>query len=221
MESNAHLVLVDDEANALQMYTIILRKEGYLVHEFLSGMDAISFLKFTDKRIELIITDLNMPYMDGLTFIKQIRKLPEYKATPFIILTAVNDNLFQLDALQYGAIDYISKPIQNDLFLAKVQSIVRSYRRNALNQNILLRGDQTMFSLEEIIEYSEQERVSGYAFVNHLNEHGMITFEKGVLKEIRFGKSKDTAAFEKMKSWNQYKFLIIRGAYNPETPYFL
>jgi len=64
MDTRAHILLIDDDPSTLQMYTFLLRKEDLYVHEFLSALDALAFLKFTDKFIELIISDLNMPLMD-------------------------------------------------------------------------------------------------------------------------------------------------------------
>lgn len=219
--SKTNIVLVDDDPGTLQMYALLLSKQDYYVHKFLSAIDALSFLRFTDKSIELIIADLNMPLMDGLKFIQQVRNVPACISTPFVFLTALDDSNFRLRAYQEGAIDYIHKPIQNELFLAKVDAIVRSYLLHALNQNILLKGTKKTFSVEEIISYCEQEQIDGYATIVAQDGEGILMFENGHLAEISAGSLKDSDAFEQMGSWNEFRFLIARGQFNPSATIFL
>ncbi len=221
MESKAHILLIDDDPDALQMYTFLLRKQGMYVHEFLSALDALAFLKFTDNFIELIISDLNMPIMDGLKFVHQVRALNRYIHTPFLFLSAVDNTSIKLDAYKYGVLDYIQKPVDNDVFIAKLQSILQSYRINSLKNNIILQGSQRTFSLEEIIQYCEQEKVNGYAFIQSDDEQGHFLFEKGMLKQIICGELNESDAFEAMSSWKKYKFLIARGNFNPAAAQFL
>ena len=221
MSEKSNLVLVDDDPNTLQMYTLLLSKQDIYTHKFLSAIDALSFLRFTDKPIDLIITDLNMPGMDGLKFISQVRAIPAHLTTPFVFLTAVDDQNFMLEAYKFGAIDYIQKPVDNGLFIAKVKSLITSYRLNALKHNILLKGNHNIFSIEEIIQYCEQEQLSGYALISDVQDEGLLIFEKGVLKEISSEGLKETQAFEKMGLWKEFRFLIARGKFNPVAIQFL
>lgn len=221
MKEKSNLVLVDDDPNTLQMYAFLLGKQDIYIHKFLSAIDALSFLHFTDKPIDLIITDLNMPRMDGLKFITQVRAIPEHLTTPFVFLTAVDDQIFRLEAYKFGAIDYIQKPIENELFVAKVKSIITSYRLNALKHNILLKGNHHTFSIENIIQYCEQEQLSGYAFISSVQDDGLLIFEKGMLKEVSSEGLKETQAFEKMGLWKEFRFLIARGKFNPVAIQFL
>lgn len=221
MEYKGHVLLVDDEPNTVEMYTLLLRKRGYYVSPFLSSMEALSFLRFTDKKIDLIIADLNMPLMDGLEFLKKVKKISGFLTTPFIFLTAIDDHGFHLDAYHSGALDYLQKPIDNELLLAKVDSIIHSYQMNELQNKIIMRGTQQTFAIEEIIQYCEQEKVNGYALISHHSRKGLITFEKGMLKEIHFEDLRDTSAFEKMKSWRSYRFIIVQGEYSPQAEQFL
>ncbi len=216
-----NIVMVDDDQKILQMYALLLSKQNYHVHKFLNAIDALSFLRFTDKPIELIIADLNMPLMSGLKFIKQVHNIPSCISIPFVFLTAVHDSNFKLKAYREGAIDYIQKPIQNELFIAKVNAIVRSYLLNALSQNILLKGTQKTFTVEEIISYCEQEQIEGYVSIVSKEGEGFLMFDHGHLGDIRAGNLKDSDAFEKMISWQEFRFLIARGKYNPSATIFL
>ncbi len=221
MESKAHILLIDDDSDTLQMYTFLLRKQDMYVHEFLSPLDALAFLRFTDIFIEMIISDLNMPLMDGLKFVRQVRSLSRYIHTPFLFLSAVNNASIKLDAYRNGVIDYVQKPVDNELFIAKIESILQSYRLNSLKNNIILQGSQRIFSLEEIIQFCEQEKVNGFAFIRNKPNQGQFQFEKGVLKHIICGELTESAAFETMSSWKTYKFLIARGKFNPAAAQFL
>ena len=221
MQNKGNILLVDDEAEVLSMYKRLLREFGFYIHDFLSPLDALSFLKFTDKNIELIITDLNMPIMDGLQFVKKIRKIPNFLGTPIVYLTGIDDQNLKLAAFRYGAVDYLQKPINTQLFIAKINSIIHSYRLNTFQPSILMKGNQKTFSVEEIIKYCEQEKISGFAAIVHDQDQGQLTFEKGVLKEITTDGLTDSDAFEKMLSWPEFRFLIARGPFNESAVQFL
>ena len=220
-EQTGHILLVDDEPHALKMYALLLRNTGYTVHGFLSSVEALSFLRFTEKPIELIITDLNMPQMDGLRFLKQVRQTPDYLPTPFMFLSAIDDKNFRLKAYQDGALDYLQKPIDNSVFMAKVNSVINAFRILALRHTILFSGNQDTFSIEEILQYCEQEKVDGFTFIAGLENDGYLVFEKGMVKEISTQGLSDSDAFEKISSWKQYRFIIARGLYNPGAALFL
>ncbi len=217
----ANIILIDDDPDTLQMYSLLLEKEGFYIHKFLSAVDALSFLRFTTINIDLIIADLNMPEMDGLKFLAQMRTIQKHFSTPFIFLSALSDQNYILQAYKFGAVDYIQKPVENDLFVAKINAVIDSYLLNVLKSRIVLKGSHKTFSLEEIIGFCEQEQVSGYAFISGIAGEGLLLFEKGILKTISAGELKETAAFEKMNIWKNYRFLIARGRFNSATRKFL
>ena len=111
MKQTYDILLVDDEAQTLQLISSILQVGGYRLHTFLNAQDALSFLKFTDKTIHLIIADVNMPYMNGVSFLKRVKLLSKFRTTPFLFLSAIGDRKIQLQAYKEGAIDYIEKPV--------------------------------------------------------------------------------------------------------------
>jgi len=214
MENKANIVLVDDEPEILQMFCEILRKDGYIVQDFLSAMEALAFLRFTDRVIDLIITDLNMPVMDGLKFVSQIRKISAFVSTPVIFLSAITDLNYHLQAYKEGAIDYIQKPVSNEIFLLKINSILQSYRLNSLKNNTIDYGEKKKLSLEEILAFCENEGLNGFAFFATGKKYAVITFEKGLLKEINSAMLSGPEAFEDIESWPNYRYFIIRGKYS-------
>ncbi|TXH41563.1 MAG: response regulator, partial [Burkholderiaceae bacterium] len=77
------VMIVDDSASLRQVVSIALKDAGYQVLEATDGEDALA--KLTGQKIHLIISDVNMPRMDGLTFLSKVKQLPSYKFTPVIM----------------------------------------------------------------------------------------------------------------------------------------
>ncbi|MEK6726428.1 MAG: response regulator [Deltaproteobacteria bacterium] len=113
MSKNAdHILVVDDEKDTCLLLNQVLEREGYIVDSANSGVEALNILK--NKKISLVITDLKMPEMDGLTLIREARKL-KTKAK-FIMMTAYGEIETYLDAINIGAFDYLNKPMEiNDI----------------------------------------------------------------------------------------------------------
>lgn len=104
------ILVVDDEKDTCVFLSQLLEKEGYIVNTATSGKEAISIFK--KERVDLVITDLKMPEMDGLALLKESKRLgPE---TKFIIMTAYGEIETYLDAINLGAFDYLSKPMEID-----------------------------------------------------------------------------------------------------------
>ena len=85
------ILAVDDSASIRQMVSFTLKSAGYDVVEAVDGMDGLE--KAKSRSINLVLTDQNMPRMDGLTLIKSLRATPQYKATPILMLTTESRNL--------------------------------------------------------------------------------------------------------------------------------
>ncbi len=108
MAKNTHILVVDDEKDTCLLLSQVLEKEGYDVDTASSGKEALSILK--KKKINLVITDLKMPEMDGLTFLREARKLKS--KAKFIMMTAYGEIETYLDAINLGAFDYLNKPME-------------------------------------------------------------------------------------------------------------
>ncbi len=209
------IVLVDDEKDTLDFLSSLFQENGFNPHSFLNGKEALTFLESTKEKIYLILCDIKMPGMDGLQFHKKVRTLPAYADIPFLFLSAVNDKDIRLKAFKQGAIDYISKPIDNDILLAKIRSMLHFYARVRIANDTIMKGDQGTLSVEDIITYCEVDKISGYVLLYNKKEPGIMLFNKGVLGTIRCGTKKDAAAFEILTGWKDYWFHIIRGSFDP------
>jgi two-component system chemotaxis response regulator CheY len=103
-------LIVDDSTSIRQMLGFTLREAGFQVIEGVDGSDALQTLE--GKRVDLIITDLNMPVMDGLTFIRAARGRAETKFTPILMLTTESHPEKRQIARAAGATGWIVKPFQ-------------------------------------------------------------------------------------------------------------
>lgn len=117
------ILTVDDSASLRQMLGVVLRGGGYDVVEAVDGMDALS--KLTGQDLNLVLTDINMPKMDGLEFTRQLRAMPQYKFIPIVLLTTESQADKKLQGKAAGATAWIIKPFDPDQLLAVVKKVMR------------------------------------------------------------------------------------------------
>lgn len=113
---------VDDSSSMRQMVLFTLRRAGYEVEEAIDGKDGIS--KAGSEKFDLIITDLNMPNMDGIQMIAALRKLPAYCFTPILMLTTESQSEKKEAGRKAGATGWIVKPFNSDQLVAVVRKLI-------------------------------------------------------------------------------------------------
>ena len=116
------ILVVDDSASLRQVVSIALKGAGYDVIEACDGRDALG--KLNGQKIHLIISDVNMPNMDGITFVAEAKKLPAYKFTPIIMLTTESTESKKSAGQAAGAKAWVVKPFQPAQMLAAVSKLV-------------------------------------------------------------------------------------------------
>lgn len=116
------IMTVDDSASVRQMITFTLKEAGYDVVEAQDGKDALAKL---DGPIDLIVTDLNMPNMDGLSLIKAVRANDKYKFVPIIMLTTESQDSKKQEGKDAGATGWIVKPFQPEQLLGVVSKVIK------------------------------------------------------------------------------------------------
>ena len=116
------ILIVDDSASVRQVVSIALKGAGYEVITGTDGKDALT--KLNGQRIHLIISDVNMPNMDGITFVSEAKKLPAYKFTPIIMLTTESQEDKKRQAQAAGAKAWVTKPFQPEQMLAAVSKLI-------------------------------------------------------------------------------------------------
>ncbi len=115
-------LIVDDSASIREMVAYTLREAGFAVIEGIHGADALQ--KLGDQRADLIITDLNMPVMDGLTFIRHIRSRVNSKYTPVLMLTTESQLEKKQQGKAAGATGWIVKPFHPTKLLEVIAKVL-------------------------------------------------------------------------------------------------
>ncbi|MBL8485849.1 MAG: response regulator [Rhodocyclaceae bacterium] len=118
------IMLVDDSATILLSISNILTKAGYAVEKASNANDGLAKFKGGAK-IDLLITDLNMPGMNGIDFIKQVRTLPGYKFMPILFLTTESQQAKRMEAKAAGASGWLVKPATADELLNTIKLVLR------------------------------------------------------------------------------------------------
>jgi two-component system chemotaxis response regulator CheY len=116
------ILIVDDSASLRQVVSIALRGAGYDVIEACDGRDALS--KLTGQKVHLMISDVNMPNMDGISFVKAVKQLPAYKFTPIVMLTTESQDVKKREGQAAGAKAWVVKPFKPEQMLGVVQKLV-------------------------------------------------------------------------------------------------
>jgi two-component system chemotaxis response regulator CheY len=119
---SAHILTVDDSASLRMAIRIALSGAGYTVTEAEDGVDGIN--KANAGQFDLIVTDLNMPNMDGLTMIKELRAMPAYCGTPIIFLTTESDDAMKQQAKAAGATGWLVKPFVPDQLIRVARKVL-------------------------------------------------------------------------------------------------
>lgn len=115
------ILIVDDSASMRQVVGIALKGAGYLVLEGRDGQDALT--KLTGQKVNLIISDVNMPNMDGISFVKAVKLLPAYRFTPIIMLTTESEESKKREGQAAGAKAWVVKPFKPEQLLGAVQKL--------------------------------------------------------------------------------------------------
>lgn len=116
------VMIVDDSASVRQVVTLTLRGAGYEVLEASDGKDALA--KLSGQKIGLFISDVNMPNMDGISLVRALKALAEYKFTPIVMLTTEGAEAKKQEGQQAGAKAWIVKPFQPAQLLKVVSMLI-------------------------------------------------------------------------------------------------
>ncbi|PJJ99352.1 response regulator [Lysobacteraceae bacterium NML91-0213] len=119
---SARILVVDDSASMRQMVSFALTSAGYAVEEAEDGQVALG--RAQSARFNAVITDVNMPNMDGIALIRELRQLPDYKFTPLLMLTTESSADRKADGRAAGATGWLVKPFDPDQLVATVRRVV-------------------------------------------------------------------------------------------------
>ncbi len=118
----AKILAVDDSASMRQMVSFTLKSAGHDVLEACDGAEALKLAKA--GRVDLVLTDINMPNVDGIALIRELRALPNYKFTPILTLTTESGVDKKQEGRAAGATGWIVKPFSPDQLLATIKRVL-------------------------------------------------------------------------------------------------
>lgn len=118
----ASILAVDDSASMRQMVGFTLKGAGYDVVEAVDGKDALRLAK--GAKVNLVITDVNMPNMDGIALVRELRALADYKFTPILLLTTESGEAKKAEGKAAGATGWLVKPFNPEQLLATIKKVL-------------------------------------------------------------------------------------------------
>ena len=116
------VLTVDDSASIRQMVSFTLKSAGYEVVEAVDGMDGLD--KAKSKACNLVLTDQNMPRMDGLSLIKSLRAMPQYRTVPILMLTTESSDAMKSQGRAAGATGWLVKPFDPQKLIEVVKKVI-------------------------------------------------------------------------------------------------
>lgn len=178
---NGSILIVDDESNIRETLKLFLKDEGFSADEASDGNEALEMIN--KKDYDIIITDLNMPKMDGIELIKKASQISPDSF--FMIMTAYASVKTAIEALRLGAYDYLLKPIEFEDLLMRIKRLLK-YKSIAAEQKYIRRHLQETYSLHNIVGKSEAMRKVFEIIerVSQTNSNVLIIGKSGTGKEL-------------------------------------
>lgn len=178
------IMVIDDEKNVRRIIGDYLKHEGYDVVYGENGIHGIEQL-IKHKDIALILLDVRMPKMDGFEALKEIKEITE---APVIFLTALDDSFDEVKGLEIGADDYITKPFNYKVLMARVKSCLRKHSKHT-SQPTIYKEMAVNFSKHEVkIDGSHKELTpKEFAILQYLMKNKNMTIERTKLLDRIWG----------------------------------
>lgn len=118
----AKILAADDSVSLRQMVAFTLKSAGHEVTEAADGVEALNAAK--RGKFDVVVSDVNMPNMDGITLVTELRKLPDFKFTPILMLTTESGTDRKMDGKRAGATGWLVKPFNPDQLLKTINKVL-------------------------------------------------------------------------------------------------
>ncbi len=206
------LLLVDGDTKSLRVLEVSLKKSGFNVTTAINGGDALT--KVETAAPDLIISDTNMPEMDGFELVARLKQNVDWAAIPFIFLTSQSDVEDKIRGLELGVEDYLTKPIYIKEILTRVKILLQRKERASLEEN--KRESRTKFAgqladmaVVDLIQTIEISRKSGVIHFKHPDgKRAAIYFRSGKVIDAELGRLGGEEAVYRLLVWSEGEFEV-------------
>lgn len=195
-----HLLLVDADSNSLRVMEVSLRRAGFAVTTAVDGLDALGKVK--DCSPDLVISDVEMPKLDGLELCKRLRQHEATRALPFLFLTPQKSVEHRRKGLELGVEDFLSKPIFVHEIVTRVRLLLSKRERERLEREGIegraFSGDLRDLGAVDLVRIFERGRKTGGVHLIVAGRGARICFSEGALVDAEFGRLAGAPAFYRL-----------------------
>ncbi len=179
------VLLVDDSASVRNELGAALRARGIQVTTADNGLLAMSAALKHEP--DLILTDVEMPEMDGWTLLRMARARKKLAHIPLVFLTALSDDMSRLQGYRMGVDDYLPKTLPPDEIIARIQGVIarRAGNPNLNPESRSLRGDLHHVRLGSVLSFLEAEKKTGDLRLDNGDDHAVLRMVNGVLRDVK------------------------------------
>jgi CheY-like chemotaxis protein len=159
IDTRPRILCIDDEPEVLKFLEAVLVPKGYEVIKAGNGEEALEKLK--EERVDLVISDVKMPKMDGLEVCRRIKKDERYRSIPVIIITGLSAKEDRIEGIEAGAEDFISKPIDQAEVLARIKMLLKAkgLHERRIGELLIEMGFITEEQLQKALKVAEEQNM--------------------------------------------------------------
>lgn len=190
------VLIVDDDPKIGRLLKFKLSKAGYETQYYNGGGEALE--KIPELKPHIIVSDIDMPNMNGYEFCEQLRQDSRTASIPFIFLSGRTDTTDQLEGLRLGADDYVCKPVKIDFLLERMEKVMeRAIKAKSFKSQADFSGNLSQMNLNDVMQIVESNHKSGELEFSTADDKAMgkILFNKGNLMKAQFGSLEGAEAF--------------------------
>lgn len=208
-------LLVDDSLLSRKIQKRVLEEIGVTtILEAKDGVDALAKLESENYEFDVVLTDWNMPRMDGLQFIEEVRKREAGRDLPMIVVSSEGEREKIVHALKVGANSYVTKPFRKEVLARKVQSVknvTSLHRQPASGGGAAISGDIGVFGFPELVHFLNFAGKSGNLRVVTDRGEARVGFQNGEIFDATFDRFNGEQAFFEVAKLSEGRFEFVDG----------